>query len=594
MPQIRNSVWLVVPVLLLVVLYWPGLTAWFYQDDFGWLNLRHDVHSARDLAAALLAPKAHGNMRPLGENAYWLGLSAIFGVTPLPFHIVTFLTQAASLLLLGSIVRRLVAWQPAGLCAQILWLVNPGLAPAMGWSSIYNQVLSGFFFLLAFYFLMRHLETGRRKHEVAHWIAFVLGLGALEINVVYPALAALYVAFHARPYLKRILPMFAVSAAVVMAHFYFAPPAHAGVYAPRLDGLIAMSLWTYWRWAIGTPPTWAALLVAAGVIALIVWGLRRGDSTALLAASWYVFPLLPYLVLPQHKMDYYLAVPSIGIAMLGAYAAAIACSGWQAEARPTRTVRAALGWTRRSLIPLVILIYAVGSVRASWTQTVWLHARAERVEDLVLGVEEIHEAAPAKIILLEGIDPELFWSGVADLPFRAKSIPGVYLAPGSEAILPAAYVLPQAIAKRALAANRAVVYRSDGQMLHNETAHAGASWTDDEPRFVNIGDPVFGDYVGTGWREATDGYRRLDGTGTVRIAAPRNPTESLYIGVFETRDFRLGVRVNGVEVPVALARRDIDLSEFRATLPPEAVQWKRVEVTIQGSTPLRFGYAEVR
>jgi hypothetical protein len=55
------------------------------------------------------------------------------------------------------------------------------------------------------------------------------------------------------------------------------------------------------------------------------------------------------------------------------------------------------------------------------------------------------------------------------------------------------------------------------------------------------------------------------------------------------------VRVNGVEAPVALARRDNDLSEFRATLPPEAVQWKRMEVTIESSCrPLRFGYAEVR
>ena len=75
MPEVRTSAWLVLPVLLLLVLYWPGLTTWFYQDDFGWLSLRHDVHSARDLARALLAPKAHGNMRPLGENAYWLGLA---------------------------------------------------------------------------------------------------------------------------------------------------------------------------------------------------------------------------------------------------------------------------------------------------------------------------------------------------------------------------------------------------------------------------------------------------------------------------------------------------------------------------------------
>ena len=80
----------------------------------------------------------------------------------------------------------------AGLYAQILWLINCGLAPAMGWSSIYNQVLSAFFFLLAFYFLLRHIETGRREYEAGHWAAFVLGLGALEINVVYPAIAALY------------------------------------------------------------------------------------------------------------------------------------------------------------------------------------------------------------------------------------------------------------------------------------------------------------------------------------------------------------------------------------------------------------------
>ena len=593
MPHIRNSAWLVLPVLLLVVFYWPGLTTWFYQDDFGWLNLRHDVHSARDLAAALLAPKAHGNMRPLGENAYWLGLSAVFGVEPLPFHIVTFLTQAASLLLLGSIVRRLVAWQPAGLCAQILWLINPGLAPAMGWSSIYNQVLSGFFFLLAFYFLMRHIETGRRAHEVAHWAAFVLGLGAIEINVVYPALAALYVVFHARPYLKRILPMFAVSALAVAAHFYFAPPAQAGVYAPRLDSAIATTLWTYWGWAVGTPPEGVALLMAASVVALIVWGLRRGESTALVGAGWFVFPLLPYLVLPDHKEGYYLAVPSIGVAMLGAYASGSTRSGWQAEACPTKAVRAAPGWTRRSLIPLVILVYAVGSVRASWTMTRWQHARGERVENLVLGVEEIHRAAPGKIILLEGIDSELFWSGVADLPFRAMGIPGVYLAPGNWSVSPA-YVLPQAIARRALAANRAVVYRFDGEMLHNDTAHASASRTEEEPRFVNIGDPVFADYLGAGWREAADGRRRMDGAGTVRIAAPRTAGESLHIGVFDTRDFLPRVRVNGVDAPVTLAKRDIDVSEFRVTLPPEAVQWKRMEVTIESGMPLRFGYAEVR
>src|ERR1019366_2699668 len=175
------------------------------------------------------------------------------------------------------------------------------------------------------------------------------------------------------------------------------------------------------------------------------------------------------------------------------------------------------------------------------------------------------------------------------------------LAPGSEARIRAApdllskYILPQAIAKKALVENGAVVYRFDGQMLHNATARAGALWTEEDPRFVNIGDPGFGDYLGAGWREALDGCRGMDRVGVLRIATPRSG-ESLYIGVFETRDFRLGVRVNGVEAPVALARRDNDLSEFRAALPPQAVQWKRMEVAIESSmrAPLLFGYAEVR
>src|SRR4029077_18713424 len=107
MLRVGRYAWRALPLVMLVVLYWPGLTNWFYQDDFGWLNLRRDVHSAHDLGSALFAPKAHGNMRPLGENAYFLVFSSLFGINPLPFRIWAFLTQMASLVLLGSVVLRI-------------------------------------------------------------------------------------------------------------------------------------------------------------------------------------------------------------------------------------------------------------------------------------------------------------------------------------------------------------------------------------------------------------------------------------------------------------------------------------------------------
>jgi hypothetical protein len=87
----------------------------------------------------------------------------------------------------------------------------------------------------------------------------------------------------------------------------------------------------------------------------------------------------------------------------------------------------------------------------------------------------------------------------------------------------------------------------------------------------------------------------MSGVGTLRIAAPRDSRESLYLGIFETRDFLPRVRVDGVTVAVALARRDNDLSEFRAALPAEVAQRKQMEVAIESPVPsLLFGYAEVR
>lgn len=601
MTWLRTSAWRTLPLLLLLILYWPSLTTWFFADDFGWLNLRHDVASMADLPSALFAPKAHGNMRPLGENLFWLGLSSVFGVDPLPFHICAFLTQAANLLLLGGIVRRLVASRVAGFAAQLLWLANCGLAPALGWSSIYNQVLCAFFLLLAFYLMLLYVETARRAFWIGQWVAFALGLGALETNVVYPALAAAYALLFARKLLQKVLPMFALSALAVWVHYRFAPPLAGGVYSPRVDSRLFGTVWTYWSWALGPVrfasfgwlhPGWTTVLTAlitVGAAALIVASLRRREYAGLLGLAWFVITLAPYLVLPDHKMDYYLAVPSIGLAMAGAWAL-------------DHARRCGVFWRIAAALPL--LAYLGTSLPASASLARWMHDRAEKVEDLAMGVQEVHESKPGSLILLDGIDTEVFWAGLADLPFLAMEIPGVYLAPGSETRILAPgdllskYVLPEAVARRALDSGSAVVYRFDGHTLRNVTARfhemADALWREDVSHFVNLGDPVFGSYLGPGWQQAARGYRSMNGAAAFVIGAPRSAAECLYIGVFRTTPFRMNVRVNGAERPAELMDKDNDLSLFRVTLPPESPTWKRMDVALSSGVPLQFGFAEVR
>lgn len=589
----RRFAWRALPPLLLLAFYWPALTSWFFQDDFGWLRLPQGVHSAADLPAALFAPKAHGNMRPLGENAYWLALGGAFGAEALPFRVVTFATAMASLVLLGAVVGRLTKSRAAAFCGQVLLVASCGLAPSMGWSSIYNQVLSGFFFLLAFYFLLRHAETGERRWWLAQWIAFVLGLGALETNVVYPALAALYALCCGRPLLKKIPPMFLVSAVSAAVHFHFAPAPHAGVYAPRLDARVFDTLWTYWGWALGRMPPALTALAAAAALAFAACRALRRDYSPLLALAWFVIPLTPYLPLPDHKMDYYLAVPAIGIAMLGASAAATAGG-------------ARLPW--KALAAACLLAYLAFSGRAAWAVTRWEHDRGLRVQDFVSGVAEIRHSNPGKAILLDGMDDDLFWAALVNLPFHALRIPEVFLAPGPEgtrkiqapADLLTRFVLPPELALRVLRRQGAVVYRVDGDMLRNETnryrAAAEAAFSDDTPRFVNIGDAIFGEFLGPEWGPAADGYRPMRHAASLEIGGPRAAGASLYLGVFRTGNFVLRLSVDGEPLPLALVSSDNGLSEFRAPLPATAGGRPALKLSLATdlAEPLTFGYAEIR
>ena len=590
----KRCLWRVLPLLLLLALYWPGLTNWFYQDDFGWLNLRHDVRSVRDLGPALFAPKAHGNIRPLGENAYFLVLSSLFGVDALPFRICAFATQMASLVLLGSIARRLTGSRAAGFWAQVLWIANSGIAAAMCWSSIYNQILSGFFLLLAFWSLLRYIESGATRDAIGHWAAFVLGLGALETNVVYPAIAAVYVLLFARGHLKKILPMFLVSALFIFVHFRVAPPPRDGVYALHFGGEVFSTLWTYWTWALG-PSRLAVALLSCAVLGFLVWSVRARPLVPLFGVAWFVIVMGPYLPLSDHKMDYYLTVPVAGLAIVGAAAIAYA---WRSRSHSQ--------WLWKAAATASVAGYLATSLPAAWAAARWHHDRGARVEDLVLGVADIHDAQPGKIILLDGIDSDLFWSGIVDLSFRAMEIPHVYLAPGSEARIQASadlivkYILPQALALRALRDGRAVVYQVDAAVLRNVTARyratAEALWKPETPRFVNLGDSAFSEYLASGWDACANGYRMLPRSGTVRIGGPRRPDDRLYIGVFRTTDFHLGVRVDGADLPAEVNQRGGELTELRIRLPAALMSKSEIEVTLSNGNPepLKFGFVEIR
>ena len=143
------------------------------------------------------------------------------------------------------------------------------------------------------------------------------------------------------------------------------------------------------------------------LVVLIVKG-----KPALFFVGWFVIALAPVLPLRNHISNYYLTIPSIGLAMLGAWGLASAweCGRWPGVAAS-----------------LVALLYAGPMIWDTRAETRFNYLASTQVKALVLGVEAVHQAHPGKSILLTGISDRLFITGIRDGPFRILGIPNVFV-----------------------------------------------------------------------------------------------------------------------------------------------------------------------
>ena len=605
MSPMRVGQWLAAPLVCLAV-YWRSFEAWFRGDDFAWLALARQVHGIRDLGFALFHPFAQGTVRPWSERAFFLAGYAMFGLDPLPFHIAVFATQILNLVLVTALGARLSGSRAAGICAASLWALHSAALEPLGWISCYNQVLCASFLLAAFYFLLRWIETGGRSYQIGMWAAFLLGFGANELNLVFPLLAAAYTFWCARPYLKRILPMAGVSAAYIAAHLLAAPVPESGDYAMHFSGAMLRTLARYWTWSAGPSQLWTPWnvphwMLMAG-IALVSLGLavfvvseRRG--AAFFCAAWYLITIAPVLPLRDHRMQYYVFVPLIGVCWLGGWALVDAWNG--------RLL------TRLAAVALAGLYLAM-VVPRSLASVEWQHRLTMRTRDLVLGVAAAHRLHPNQSILLFGVDEEQFRTAVLEHPFRLLDIDQVYLAPGSERRIPwapdgdpAEFVLPAAAADRALAAGTLAVYDVTGPQLRNiTTAYAAMPRESGLPSRLNLADPHSAEYLGPEWYEPDGNHRWMSRSASFRLAGPARTGDRLFLRGIAADNMNLTVAVDDVSLGAAAPLAEGPF-EIALPLPGSAIGKPRIQVrlsvdhTVQAlpdprALGLAFGLMEIR
>lgn len=594
-PRSRQVLYYGAPMLFCVVVHWLALKIWFFGDDFAWLGLRLELHTPRDLIHILFSPQAEGTVRTLSERLFFLVFSSVFGLESPPFRIWVFLTQFANIALLIQIARRITGSAAAGFLAAIFWTANAGVALAIAWSSAYNEIAEAFFILLAFRLFLAYVDTGKLKFWIWQWVVFLLGFGALELNVVYPALAAGYALCCARHHFRKTLYLFIPSILFTIIHLFLIPQATDEHYKMYLGASLFTMLGKYWAFAVGAVrssqadwrPVWLGIgftvLATAALIVFVYRKYRALEFGPLFLMAWFVMAILPLLPFKNHFTEYYVLIPSIGLTVLAAWAIASLNT-------PLTIGIAAV---------LAVTYLALGITDNRMTEK-YRYNSARRLKYLVKGLEGQQKQRAHEVVLLSNIDNDLFWSGFCDDPFRLLGIYHVYLVPASsKGIEPhpewgcntAKFLVDVDDAVPLLRNGRSAVFALEGKKVRDVTQQYLKTVASDfevrHPDYIEVSDPTYQGRLGPTWYPAERGYRWMPKTATLKIHGPTRSGQVLEASgynpaaVLKQGPLEVAFRADGIPLGTSTLTKPDQLFTVTFPLPSQLVGRPMVELEIE-------------
>lgn len=590
------AAWLAAVVFLCAV-YFDGLRTWFYQDDFAWLSLLGQTHSFRSLLHSLFEPAAQGTMRFLSERAFFLIFERIFGFYNLPWRIAVFLTAAADLALITWLCLQATGSRLAAGLAPFFWVANAALVIPMSWDSAYNEVLCPLFLMAALALFDRYLTTGRRSFWWWQMVVFTLGFGVLEINTVYPAIAAVWLLAVRREADRRrlvsLIPGIAISVAYFVLHQAVAPAPNSGPYALHIDSRLFSTLATYWKWSLvsafwsqlGHSPVKETIIVWVESAVLLAEFLRRwaqGRRDIWFFAAWFLLTLGPMLPLPNHLLDYYLTIPGIGLALFAATAIADAMSSG-AIAGSVAIIAAGL-W-------LFVMLQVVHIGTRYWFQ------ESLPVRALVLGADAAKRTHPGKAIVIEGLTDSTWARSFPDSAFTRLGVGPVYLTPDTaDRLRPLvnserldSEVLEPGVMRQAITHSEVVIYSIHGDHLRNITSEWArlhfASLAAGLPRRVDAGSPLYSYLLDPRWLRIENGARRMPSHAALKLAGPAADDVLVLDGFHSLQRSdgieHLSVTIDGIDVGSTVITRNDPDSRFHRLFNLPSVLTGRDWITVE-------------
>ena len=177
--------WFLALVLVIVtfVAYQPTWHAGFIWNDDANLTANWAMTAPHGLKLIWSSP-AVARYYPLTLTTFWFQ-RRLWGLHPLPYHLVNVLLHAANGVVVYFLLRRLRI--PAAWLAAMVWALHPVNVESVAWVTELRNTQSGLFFFLSLLFYLKftkEMETRYRWYSgylAGIWYVVALGCGAAAV-----------------------------------------------------------------------------------------------------------------------------------------------------------------------------------------------------------------------------------------------------------------------------------------------------------------------------------------------------------------------------------------------------------------------------
>lgn len=394
----RDWLWGLILVVAVILAYQPVWYAGFNWDDNDHVTANPCIVGPLGLKEIWTTKAAR--ICPLVLTTFWVE-HRLWGLAPLPFHLVTLLMHVGSAVVLWLVLRRLLV--PGAWWGAALWALHPVQVETVAWVTELKNTQSCFFYLLSIYFWAGWLNTrGGGDQTRTAWnygltlLFAAMAMASKSSTVILPLVLCLCAWWVEGRWnwrnLWRITPVFFMSAAFAALSMWTqkmegASDQQTARSWPERFATAGDVIWFYlgkllWphplifiypRWQIHANQPLAYLpLLAAIIVFVLLWLYRESWARpGLFAFAYFVVALLPVLGLANHFFlhysfvgDHFQYLASIGpLALAGALLYRWAHLVFVKHPRPASVLGA-------------VLLFVLGAV--SW-QRVWVYQNEEKL-----------------------------------------------------------------------------------------------------------------------------------------------------------------------------------------------------------------------